>query len=147
RPGDVLGTMMRTRVPSRRTVVAGKASGLAEGVAGGLVGGLAAAAQRGANLGPGPYERRQITVMFIDVADSTALSERIDPETFFAIMQGYAAICKACVQRYGGDLAQSFGDGLLFYFGVPQAHEDDAERAVQAGFAVLERLAAETFET
>jgi class 3 adenylate cyclase/DNA-binding MarR family transcriptional regulator len=133
--GDALDAMMRTRAASKRTVAAGKASV------------LAVAAQRAANLGPGPYERRQMTVMFIDVADSTALSERIDPETFFAIMQGYGAICKACVQRYGGNLAQSFGDGLLFYFGVPQAHEDDAERAVQAGFAILEAMAAETFET
>jgi class 3 adenylate cyclase/DNA-binding MarR family transcriptional regulator len=107
----------------------------------------AVVAQRSANLGPGPYERRQMTVMFIDVVQSTALSERIDPETFFAIMQGYGATCKACVQRYGGNLAQSFGDGLLFYFGVPQAHEDDAERAVQAGLAILKTLNEETFET
>src|SRR5262245_17206667 len=135
RRGDAFSAMMRARMTGRETA------------SGADVSMLATPAQRRANLGPGPYERRQMTVMFIDVADSTALSERIDPETFFAIMQGYGAICKACVQRYGGNLAQSFGDGLLFYFGVPQAHEDDAERAVQAGFAILEALAAETFET
>jgi class 3 adenylate cyclase len=85
--------------------------------------------------------------MFIDVVDSTKLSEQIDPETFFGIMQRYYAICESCAQRYGGELARSFGDGLLFYYGFPQAHEDDAERAVQAGLAIIDAVKAETFET
>ena len=71
----------------------------------------------------------------------------IDPETFFGIMQRYYAICEGCAQRYGGELARTFGDGLLFYYGFPQAHEDDAERAVQAGLAMVDALNAETFET
>jgi class 3 adenylate cyclase/predicted ATPase/urease gamma subunit len=95
----------------------------------------------------GAFERRQLTVMFVDVVDSTELSERIDPETFFAILQKYYATCKRSAEHYGGHVAQSFGDGLLIYFGVPQAHEDDAERAVHAGLAILNALKGETFET
>lgn len=112
---------------------------------------LAAAGSEEARAGRGPgigtSERRQLTVMFVDVVDSTKLSEQIDPETFFDIMQRYYAICEGCAQRYGGELARSFGDGLLFYYGFPQAHEDDAERAVQAGLAIVEAVGAETFET
>ena len=92
-------------------------------------------------------ERRQMTVMFIDVVESTKLSEQIDPETFFGIMQRYYAICDGCARRYGGELARSFGDGLLFYYGFPRAHEDDAERAVQAGLAIIDAVKAEKFET
>jgi len=81
-------------------------------------------------------ERRQLTVAFIDIVGSTPLSERIDPEEFFAIIRTYRDICDEEIRRYGGHIARLIGDGLLAYFGVPQAHENDPERAVRASLAV-----------
>ena len=81
-------------------------------------------------------ERRQLTVAFIDIVGSTPLSERIDPEEFFAVIRTYRDICDAEIRRYGGHIARLIGDGLLAYFGVPQAHENDPERAVRASLAV-----------
>ena len=82
-------------------------------------------------------ERRQLTVAFIDIVGSTPLSERIDPEEFFAVIRTYRDICDAEICRYGGHIARLIGDGLLAYFGVPQAHENDPERAVRASLAVV----------
>ena len=82
-------------------------------------------------------ERRQLTVAFIDIVGSTPLSERIDPEEFFAVIRTYRDICDAEIRRYGGHIARLIGDGLLAYFGVPQAHENDPERAVRASLAVV----------
>ncbi|WP_426435706.1 AAA family ATPase [Bradyrhizobium genosp. P] len=73
---------------------------------------------------------------FIDIVGSTPLSERIDPEEFFAIIKTYRDICDEELHRYGGHIARLIGDGLLAYFGVPQAHENDPERAVRASLAV-----------
>src|SRR6266700_1452030 len=81
-------------------------------------------------------ERRQLTVAFVDIVGSTPLSERIDPEEFFTIIKTYRDICNAKICRYGGQIARLIGDGLLAYFGVPQAHEDDPERAVRASLAI-----------
>ena len=81
-------------------------------------------------------ERRQLTVAFIDIVGSTPLSERIDPEEFFAVIRTYRDICDEEICRYGGHIARLIGDGLLAYFGVPQAHENDPERAVRASLAI-----------
>jgi class 3 adenylate cyclase/predicted ATPase/DNA-binding transcriptional ArsR family regulator len=81
-------------------------------------------------------ERRQLTVAFVDIVGSTPLSERIDPEEFFAVIRTYRDICDGEIRRYGGHIARLIGDGLLAYFGVPQAHENDPERAVRASLAI-----------
>ena len=73
-------------------------------------------------------ERRQLTVMFCDLADSTALSKRLDPEDLREVIRGYQDTCNKVIRRFGGHIAQYLGDGLLVYFGYPQAHEDDAQR-------------------
>ena len=82
-------------------------------------------------------ERRQLTVLFCDVVDSTSLAGQLDPEDFRDVMARYHATGTAVLQRYGGHVAQYLGDGLLGYFGWPQAHEDDARRAVHAGLALV----------
>src|SRR5215471_17346913 len=81
-------------------------------------------------------ERRQLTVVFVDLVGSTPLSERIDPEEFFSVIRAYRDICDEKIRQYGGHIARMIGDGLLAYFGVPQAHENDPERAVRAALAI-----------
>src|SRR6516162_9965954 len=78
-------------------------------------------------------ERRQVTVMFSDLVGSTALSARMDPEDLREVISAYQKCVAETVQRFGGFVAKYMGDGVLVYFGYPQAHEDDAERAVRAG--------------
>jgi class 3 adenylate cyclase len=78
-------------------------------------------------------ERRQVTVMFSDLVGSTALSARMDPEDLREVISAYQKCVAETVQRFGGFVAKYMGDGALVYFGYPQAHEDDAERAVRAG--------------
>ena len=85
-------------------------------------------------------ERRQLTVMFCDLVDSTALSEKLDPEDLREVIRRYQDTCNKVIHRFGGHIAQYLGDGLLVYFGYPQAHEDDAQRAVRAGLAVVEAV-------
>jgi class 3 adenylate cyclase len=90
-------------------------------------------------------ERRQLTVMFCDLVGSTPLSARYDPEDLRELIGAYHRCVGDTVGRYAGFVAKYFGDGVLVYFGYPEAHEDDAERAVRAGLAVIEgvgRLAA-----
>src|SRR5262245_60557819 len=70
-------------------------------------------------------ERRQLTVMFCDLVDSTKLSSQLDPEDWRDVVRAYQQVCTEVIQRYGGHIAQLLGDGLLIYFGYPQAHEDD----------------------
>jgi class 3 adenylate cyclase len=82
-------------------------------------------------------ERRQVTVMFADLVGSTALSARMDPEDLREVISAYQKCVAATVQRFGGFVAKYMGDGALVYFGYPQAHEDDAERAVRAGLEVV----------
>ena len=86
-------------------------------------------------------ERRQVTVMFSDLVGSTALSARMDPEDLREVISAYQRCVASTVQRFGGFVAKYMGDGVLVYFGYPEAHEDDAERAVRAG---LELIAAVT---
>src|SRR6516225_7393107 len=70
-------------------------------------------------------ERRQLTVMFCDLVDSTKLSSQLDPEEYRDVVRAYQRVCTDVIQRYDGHIAQLLGDGLLVYFGYPQAHEDD----------------------
>jgi class 3 adenylate cyclase len=81
-------------------------------------------------------ERRQLTVLFVDLVGSTALAARLDPEDMGAIMRAYHRCCAKVVELWGGHVAKYMGDGVLAYFGWPQAHEDEAERAVRAGLAL-----------
>jgi class 3 adenylate cyclase len=82
-------------------------------------------------------ERRQVTVMFSDLVGSTALSARMDPEDLREIISAYQNTVAATVGHFGGFVAKYMGDGVLVYFGYPQAHEDDAERAVRAGLQLV----------
>lgn len=82
-------------------------------------------------------ERRQITVMFSDLVGSTALSVRMDPEDVREVISVYQKCAAEIVHRFGGFVAQYLGDGVLVYFGYPQAHEDDAERAVRAALELI----------
>src|SRR6202042_782889 len=95
----------------------------------------------GAPVTPQPHdaaERRQLTVMFCDLVGSTALSARLDPEDMREIVGAYHRSCAEQITKAGGFVAKYMGDGVLAYFGYPQAHEHDAERAVLAGLALVE---------
>lgn len=87
-------------------------------------------------------ERRQLTVMFCDLVGSTALARRVDPEDLQTSIRHFLDACSEAISRFNGYIAKYMGDGLLVYFGYPQAHEHDAERAVHAGLAVLELVRA-----
>ena len=87
-------------------------------------------------------ERRQVTVMFSDLVGSTALSARMDPEDLREVISAYQKCVAETVQRFGGFVAKYMGDGVLVYFGYPQAHEDDAERAVPAGLELIAAVSA-----
>ena len=91
---------------------------------------------------PREAERRQLTVLFCDVVGSTALSAQLDPEDLREVMRAYQRTCAEVIQRFDGYIAQYLGDGLLVYFGYPQAHEDDAQRAVRAGLGMLAAMGA-----
>src|SRR3984885_10902922 len=82
-------------------------------------------------------ERRQITVMFCDLVGSTALSARVDPEDLREVISAYQKCVTLIVRRFGGFVAKYMGDGVLVYFGYPEAHEDDTERAVRAGLELI----------
>jgi class 3 adenylate cyclase len=82
-------------------------------------------------------ERRQVTVLFSDLVGSTALSARMDPEDLREVISAYQKCVAETVQRFGGFVAKYMGDGVLVYFGYPQAHEDDAERSVRAGLELI----------
>ena len=86
-------------------------------------------------------ERRQVTVLFSDLVGSTALSARMDPEDLREVIAAYHKCAAETVRRFGGFVSQYLGDGVLVYFGYPQAHEDDAERAVWAGLQLIEAVA------
>jgi class 3 adenylate cyclase/predicted ATPase len=85
-------------------------------------------------------ERRQLTVMFCDLVGSTALSARLDPEDMREIIGAYHRCCADQITKAGGFVAKYMGDGVLAYFGYPEAHEDDAERAVRAGLALTDAV-------
>jgi class 3 adenylate cyclase len=83
-------------------------------------------------------ERRQLTVMFCDLVGSTALAAGLDPEDMRSIITAYHKCCATLILSHGGFVAKYMGDGVLAYFGYPQAHEHDAERAVRAGLSIVE---------
>ena len=85
-------------------------------------------------------ERRQLTVMFCDLVGSTPLSARLDPEDLRGIIGAYHRCVTEIVEGFGGFVARYVGDGVLVYFGYPQAHEDDAERATRCGLALVDRV-------
>lgn len=85
-------------------------------------------------------DRRTVTVMFADLEESTALSERLDPEELRDVVRRYQEVAERVVSHFGGYVAQYLGDGILVYFGYPRAHEDDARRAVLSGLGLLEAL-------
>jgi len=85
-------------------------------------------------------ERRQLTVMFCDLVGSTALSERLDPEDLRDAISAYQETAAKAIERYDGYIARFMGDGLLIYFGYPNAHERDAERAVRAGLDIIDAM-------
>jgi class 3 adenylate cyclase len=78
--------------------------------------------------------------MFCDLVDSTTLSSQLDPEEYREVVRAYQRVCTDVIQRYDGHIAQLLGDGLLVYFGFPQAHEDDAHRAVRTGLGILDAM-------
>src|SRR6516225_1561386 len=86
-------------------------------------------------------ERRQLTVMFRDLVGSTELSSRLDPEDLREVIAAYHRAVADAVRSFDGFVAKYMGDGVLIYFGYPQAHEDDAERAVRAGLGIIESVA------
>jgi class 3 adenylate cyclase/predicted ATPase len=90
---------------------------------------------------PTTAERRQLTVMFCDLVGSTPLATRFDPEDLREIVGAYHHVVTETVARSAGFVAKYMGDGILVYFGYPEAHEDDAERAVRAGLAVIDAVA------
>ena len=98
----------------------------------------AASTPSGLSVSPEEHaERRQVTVLFSDLVGSTALSARMDPEDLREVISAYQKCVAETVRRFGGFVAKFMGDGVLVYFGYPQAHEDDAERAVRAGLELV----------
>ena len=110
-----------------------------------VLGGAVPASPQPALTEPKPQdtaERRQVTVMFSDLVGSTALSTRMDPEDLRELITAYQKCVAETVRRFGGFVAKYMGDGVLVYFGYPQAHEDDAERAVRAGLELIGAVSA-----
>jgi class 3 adenylate cyclase len=89
---------------------------------------------------PANAERRQLTVMFCDLVGSTALSARLDPEDYREVIAAYHHAVAKIIADCDGFVSRYMGDGVLVYFGYPQAHEDDAERAVRAGLACIDAV-------
>jgi class 3 adenylate cyclase/predicted ATPase len=85
-------------------------------------------------------ERRQLTVLFCDLVDSTVLASQLDPEELREVVRAYQDACAKVIARFEGHIAQYLGDGVLVYFGYPRAHEDDTQRAVRAGLGMVEAL-------
>jgi class 3 adenylate cyclase/predicted ATPase len=103
-------------------------------------GALPAAPAQERSSAPAEAERRQLTIMFCDLVGSTPLSTRFDPEDLREIVGAYHRCVTDTVGRFGGFVAKYMGDGVLIYFGYPEAHEDDAERAARAGLAVIDAV-------
>jgi class 3 adenylate cyclase len=89
---------------------------------------------------PPDAERLQLTVLFCDLVDSTHLASQLDAEDYREVVRAYQQTCAEVIQRFEGHIAQYLGDGLLVYFGYPQAHEDDAQRAVRTGLAMVQAM-------
>jgi len=95
-------------------------------------------------LAPPAAERRHLTVLCCDLAGALALAEHPDPEAYREVLQAYHQACTEVMQRFDGYVAQYLGNGVLVYFGYPVAHEDDAQRAIRAGLALVDALATHT---
>jgi class 3 adenylate cyclase len=95
-----------------------------------------AASRRGASSG----ERRHLTVLFCDLVGSTKLAAQLDPEEWRETVAGYQRAAADAITRYGGHVAKFLGDGLMAFFGYPEAHDDDAERAARAGLAIIDTI-------
>jgi len=91
-------------------------------------------------------ERRQLTVLFCDLVDSTRIASEVGDESWLGLLRAYQERAAAVVERFDGSVAQYLGDGVLAYFGFPKAHEDDAQRAVRAGLAIAEEMVARRTE-
>src|SRR5262249_51378784 len=91
-------------------------------------------------LEPSPPEKRNLTVLFFDLVGSTALAGQLDPEDLSAFIRPFLALCTEVIRHNGGYVARFMGDGLLAYFGYPQAHEDAAENAVHAGLDLIAKV-------
>src|SRR5919198_568957 len=85
-------------------------------------------------------ERKLVSVLFVDLVDSTARADKADPEDVRDVLQAYHREAKSCIEQYGGLVEKFIGDAVMAVFGAPIAHGDDAERAVRAGLRVLERI-------
>src|SRR4051795_8202739 len=97
----------------------------------------------GAQLGDGlpPHEERKlVSVLFVDLVNSTARADNADPEDVRDVLQAYHRVARECIEHYGGVVEKFIGDAVMAVFGAPIAHGDDAERAVRAAMRVLERL-------
>ena len=79
-------------------------------------------------------------MLFCDLVDSTVLSSQLDPKDLREVVRAYQTTCAEVIQRFAGHIAQYLGDGLLVYFGYPQAHDDDAQRAVRTGLGMVEAM-------
>ncbi len=103
--------------------------------------GTTAVVRNPGNEGARPYafegDRRQLTVMFCDLVGSTIISEQLDPEEMTGLLTAYRIACAEVVEQFGGFIGNFMGDGLLIYFGYPQAHEDDPQRAIRAGLSII----------
>ena len=85
-------------------------------------------------------ERRFLTIMFVDIVDSTGLAQRLEPEDLAQLLNAFHEICGRILNRFGGCVAKDLGDGLGAYFGWPESHEQDAERAVLASLEIIEAI-------
>jgi len=85
-------------------------------------------------------ERRHLTVLFCDLVGSTEIASHLDPEEWREIVAGYHRAAAQAIERFGGHVAQYLGDGVMVYFGWPEAHDNDAERAARAGLAILDAI-------
>jgi class 3 adenylate cyclase/predicted ATPase len=102
--------------------------------------GQCGASVSGGAFAPRRSERRQVTVLFSDIVGWTELARKLDPEDLSALLRSYQMACTEVVEKYRGYTAQYLGDGVLAYFGYPDAHEDDAERAVRAGLSIVDAI-------
>src|SRR6516225_11511259 len=90
--------------------------------------------------GPLPGERRHLTVLFCDLVGSTEIAARLDPEEWREIVASYHRTTTEAITRFGGYVAQYLGDGVMAYFGWPEAHDNNAERAARAGLLILDAI-------
>src|SRR6201993_3446319 len=141
---DVLPSLTGDDLKDLGVVIVGHRRKLLEAIAGMQPAPLGNSVTQSTPLTPAPRERdaerRQLTVMFVDLAGSTALSAKLDPEDMREVIGAYHRSCAEQIVKAGGFVAKYMGDGVLAYFGYPQAHEHDAERAVVAGLALVEAV-------